>query len=82
MEEKELFSKLSIQSAEIQKLVNARDFIKAVQILGTLRPYVDQFFDHVIVNTEDKKLRTNRLHLLALLRETLHQVADFSKIES
>lgn len=82
VEEKELFSKLSIQSAEIQKLVNARDFIKTVQILGTLRPYVDQFFDHVIVNTEDKKLRTNRLHLLALLRETLHQVADFSKIES
>ena len=81
-EEKELFSKLSVQSSEIQVLVNKRDFIKAVQTLGTLRPYVDQFFDRVVVNTDDKKLRENRLHLLALLRKTLHQVADFSKIES
>jgi glycyl-tRNA synthetase beta chain len=82
LEEKELFSKLQTQSSEIQDLIGRRDFIKAVQKLGTLRPYVDQFFDKVIVNTEERKLRTNRLHLLALLRETLHQVADFSKIES
>lgn len=80
-EEKELFSKLNTQSSEIQELVRRRDFIKAVQSLGTLRPYVDQFFDKVVVNTEDKKQRTNRLHLLSLLRMTLHQVADFSKIE-
>lgn len=80
-EEKELFSALHIQSLEIQALVEKRDFIKAVQNLATLRPYVDQFFDQVVVNTEDTKLRTNRLHLLALLRKTLHQVADFSKIE-
>ena len=80
-EEKVLFSALQIQSLEIQDLVNKRDFFKAVQNLGTIRPYVDQFFDKVVVNAEDKKLRSNRLHLLALLRKTLHQVADFSKIE-
>lgn len=80
-EEKDLFSALQIQSSEIQDLVNKRDFFKAVQNLGTIRPFVDQFFDKVVVNTDDKKLRSNRLHLLALLRKTLHQVADFSKIE-
>lgn len=80
-EEKELFATLQVQSLEIQELLNKRDFLKAVQNLGTLRPYVDQFFDKVVVNTEDQKLRSNRLHLLALLRKTLHQVADFSKIE-
>lgn len=80
-EEKELFSQLHVQNSEIQALVKKRDFITAVQTLGSLRPYVDQFFDKVVVNTEDNKLRTNRLHLLALLRKTLHQVADFSKIE-
>lgn len=80
-EEKNLFSALKAQSSEIQILVDKRDFLKAVQNLGTLRPYVDQFFDKVVVNTEDQKLRSNRLHLLALLRKTLHHVADFSKIE-
>lgn len=80
-EEKALFSALQTQSLEIQDLVHKRDFFKAVQNLGTLRPYVDEFFDKVVVNAEDQTLRTNRLHLLALLRKTLHQVADFSKIE-
>lgn len=80
-EEKVLFSALQLQSSEIEDLVHKRDFFKAVQNLGTLRPYVDEFFDKVVVNTEDKKLRSNRLHLLSLLRKTLHQVADFSKIE-
>lgn len=80
-EEKELFSKLTIQFLEIQELIKGRDFIKAVQNLGTLRPYVDQFFDKVVVNAEETDLRVNRLHLLSLLRMTLHQVADFSKIE-
>lgn len=80
-EEKGFLSALKTQSTEIQDLINKRNFIKAVQNLGTLRPYVDQFFDKVVVNAEDQKLRANRLHLLALLRKTLHQVADFSKIE-
>lgn len=80
-EETALFSTLHVKSSEIQTLVTKGDFIAAVQTLGTIRPYVDEFFDKVVVNTEDKKLRINRLHLLALLRKTLHQVADFSKIE-
>lgn len=81
LEEKELVHLLRAQSLEIQGLVSQRDFTKAVQVLATLRPAVDQFFDKVVVNTEDKTLRANRLHILALLRKTLHQVADFSKIE-
>lgn len=80
-EEKLLFSNLKIKTPEIQSLVQKGDFVKAVQDLATLRPFVDQFFDKVIVNAEEKDLRSNRLHLLAYLRKTLHQIADFSKIE-
>jgi glycyl-tRNA synthetase beta chain len=35
----------------------------------------------VTVNTEDSALRANRLRLLSAIGNTLHQVADFSKIE-
>jgi len=80
-EEKNLFKDLQIKYPEIQTFIQKSNFIKAVQSLAELRLSVDQFFDHVIVNIEDKKLRANRLHLLALLRKTMHQIADFSKIE-
>lgn len=80
-EERELFLNLKKKLPEIQDLVKQDHFVEAVQNLGALRPFVDQFFEHVIVNTDEKAVRANRLHLLALLRKTLHQVADFSKIE-
>jgi glycyl-tRNA synthetase beta chain len=34
----------------------------------------------VLVNDKDPAIRANRLHLLAALRNTMHLVADFSKI--
>ncbi|MBS0272331.1 MAG: glycine--tRNA ligase subunit beta [Proteobacteria bacterium] len=80
-EEKALFANLSEKSPLIQEFIAKGNFVQAVQDLATLRPFVDQFFDKVIVNTEEVPLRQNRLHLLAFLRKTLHQVADFSKLE-
>ena len=80
-EEKELFKNLSLKSPEIENLVKKGAFVKAVQDLATLRPFVDQFFDKVIVNTDEKNVRINRLHLLAYFRGVLHQIADFSKME-
>jgi glycyl-tRNA synthetase beta chain len=80
-EEKTLFANLNVKSPEIQALVQKGDFVKAVQDLATLRPFVDQFFEKVIVNADEEKVRANRLHLLAYLRKTLHQIADFSKLE-
>lgn len=81
-EEQDLYRNLSTKAPTIQELIAKGNFIQAVQDLATLRPYVDQFFDKVIVNADESELRINRLHLLAFLRKTLHQVADFSKIES
>jgi len=50
-------------------------------VMAKLRLPVDAFFDNVIVNAPEPELRRNRLLLLSRLRATLHQVADFSKIE-
>ena len=49
--------------------------------LATLRQPIDEFFDRVTVNTDEPRLRENRLRLLARIRATMNQVADFSQIE-
>jgi glycyl-tRNA synthetase beta chain len=49
--------------------------------MAKLRRPVDEFFDSVMVNTEDADLRANRLRLLSAIGDTLGQVADFSRIE-
>ena len=61
--------------------VEGDDFAGAMAAMAGLRAPIDGFFDRVTVNAEDVALRANRLRLLARIRATLHQVADFSKIE-
>ena len=81
LEEKVLAEALASASKSIADDVAAEKFVEAMGVMAKLRSPVDAFFDKVTVNDKDAKLRENRLKLLARLRATLHQVADFSKIE-
>jgi glycyl-tRNA synthetase beta chain len=80
-EEKELFLALNQFGAEVQDLVKNEKFADAMAALARLRRPVDEFFNKVTVNTDDAKLRENRLRLLSRIRATMNQVADFSLIE-
>lgn len=48
--------------------------------IGALRPKVDQFFDRILVNAPDPKVRENRLALLHGLFTEFSTIADFSEI--
>jgi len=61
--------------------VSGEDFAGAKAALASLRAPIDAFFDQVTVNDADPAKRTFRLNLLARLRDAVHGVADFSKIE-
>ncbi|HZW26522.1 MAG TPA: glycine--tRNA ligase subunit beta [Gallionella sp.] len=56
------------------------DYTGSLQALAALRVPVDAFFDNVMVNAEDEKLRANRLALLAQLHAAMNRVADISKL--
>jgi len=58
----------------------AGDYTVSLKALATLRTPVDAFFDQVMVNAEDEKLRTNRLALLAQLHAAMNRVADLSRL--
>jgi glycyl-tRNA synthetase beta chain len=79
--EKSLFAALTKARAAISPALEKEDFAAAMQQMAALRVPVDAFFEAVKVNADDKQVRENRLNLLASLRATLHQVADFSRIE-
>jgi glycyl-tRNA synthetase beta chain len=57
------------------------DFEAAMAALATLRAPIDSFFDQVTVNDADPAKRAGRLALLARVRDAVHGVADFSRIE-
>jgi len=62
-------------------MLEFRKFKFILENFARLRVPVDEFFDKVTVNAAEPAIRRNRLSLLALLRDTMHQIADFSKIE-
>jgi len=80
-EEKTLFMDMAAGRELIAAELERERFAEAMSAMAKLRGPVDAFFDKVTVNAPDAALRTNRLQLLARLRETLHTVADYSKIE-
>ena len=50
--------------------------------LAHLRLPLDDYFENVIVNSENNNIRENRLKTLSLIGKTMNQVADFSLIEN
>ena len=79
-EEEALLRPLRQTDAAVHAAVQADDYRAAVTALGQLRAPVDVFFERVLVNDPNPERRSARLNLLAKLRDTMHLVADFSKI--
>lgn len=80
-EEQALWKALGEAEAALEAPLKAEDFAGAMGVLSGLRGPVDAFFEAVMVNDSDAKVRENRLALLLAVRGALHKVADFSKIE-
>jgi len=80
-EERALFAALSDVGAEAQGLIRDEKFEEAMAMLAKLRKPLDNFFDQVMVNVDDLKVRGNRLLLLSKILEVMDEIADFSKIE-
>lgn len=80
-QEQSLHSALLNARQAIRDCLETEQFSEAPAGLGTLGAPLTAFFDAILVNAEDKAIRANRLSLLALIRETMHIIADFSVIE-
>ncbi|MDO8413773.1 MAG: glycine--tRNA ligase subunit beta, partial [Gallionellaceae bacterium] len=78
--EQMLHQALSQIAPKADAAFKAGDYTASLQVLAGLRAPVDAFFDKVMVNAEDKALRTNRLALLSQLQQAMNRVADISKL--
>ncbi|HEU0290583.1 MAG TPA: DALR anticodon-binding domain-containing protein, partial [Burkholderiales bacterium] len=76
--------KLALAIGEIRGKVDAhfvrKQFVECLKTLAGVRTQVDVFFDKVLVNAEDPKVRENRLALLSELNYLFNRVADISKL--
>jgi len=66
---------------EIGPLAQRQDYEGVLRAAAGLRTDVDNFFDRVLVVTDDDRLRRNRLALLRALEGLFLRVADISKLQ-
>jgi glycyl-tRNA synthetase beta chain len=57
-----------------------KEFPRALEKMGEIKPSVDNFFENVMVMVEDSSLCRNRLCLLRDISVLFSDLADFSKI--
>lgn len=79
--EKALIDALDTAEPKAAAAIDAEDFEGAMAALADLRAPIDAFFEEVTVNDSDPAKRDARLGLLLRIRDAIHRVADFSKIE-
>jgi glycyl-tRNA synthetase beta chain len=79
--ERALYQQVSSLTGQVTPLFDAGDYTPALQRLAGLRAAVDEFFDKVMVMTDDEKLRRNRLALLTQLNGLFLRAADFSRLQ-
>lgn len=79
--ERKLADELKAKQHIIENLSRSAEYQQVLTELANLRQPVDDFFDKVMVMTEDKQKRENRLLLLKQLRELFLNVADIALLQ-
>jgi len=72
-EEKELWN-------EFLKVKNINDLEEKLDFLISLKPLIDKFFDNVMVNVEDEKIKHNRKSLIASIYKEFLDIGDIKEI--
>ncbi|NWO02140.1 MAG: glycine--tRNA ligase subunit beta [Idiomarinaceae bacterium] len=65
----------------VKPLIADGKYNDALTHLSELKEPVDAFFEHVMVNADDDKVRINRLNLLFRLRQLFLEIADISLLQ-
>lgn len=65
----------------VEQLINERQYLDALDIMVTLGPEIDNFFDEVLVMSENERLKENRISLLQRISTLYRRIADFSAVQ-
>ncbi|MEM7304025.1 MAG: glycine--tRNA ligase subunit beta [Pseudomonadota bacterium] len=80
--ESSLYEMLLKQEQKVTPLLNQRDYTAALSELAELKPFIDEFFDQVMVMDDNDEIRNNRIALLIKVNKLFSAVADISLLQS
>ncbi|HLB25543.1 MAG TPA: glycine--tRNA ligase subunit beta, partial [Nitrospirota bacterium] len=80
--EKDLFAHYLDIKDDVYAMIDGGRYGEALNKIAAVRPFVDKFFDDVMVMDKDEAVKSNRLALLSLLAGMFFKVADLKKVQA
>lgn len=77
-----LYEEIQKIDKQTSPLIKEQKYQEALILLALLQTPLDTFFDEVMVNADDAKLKENRQALLNQVRDLFLQIADISYLQS
>mgnify|MGYP003346710095 CR=1 FL=1 len=75
-----MYKAVTDERSRVKASITAGEYGRVLEALVHLKPAIDDFFSAVMVNADDKAVRSNRLSLLKEVDELFMSFADFSQI--
>ncbi|MCL2389341.1 MAG: glycine--tRNA ligase subunit beta [Elusimicrobia bacterium] len=79
--EKDLYKNHLTVKDSVEKFLGARDYSSVFGEVLKLKPFIDAFFDSVMVMAEDPNIKINRISLLNEISEIFKPFIDFSSLQ-
>jgi len=79
-EEETLYNELEALKSKTEPMFDSGNYESALRDLSALRKPVDDFFDHVMVMTDNLDVRNNRIALLNKMSALFMRAADLSRL--
>ncbi|MGQ9617742.1 MAG: glycine--tRNA ligase subunit beta [Candidatus Aminicenantia bacterium] len=79
-EEMELLEIYKELERDAERLLKEENFEAILELFLQIEPFINNFFERVLVMVEDNEIRSNRISLLFLIHSLFLSLADFSQI--
>lgn len=79
--ERSLYNKYVEVDKELDGLLANKDYINAINKLNDIKPYLDNFFEKVMVMCEDESIKINRISLINYITEKFNSFVNLSSLQ-
>lgn len=79
--EKKLYEKYSLTDQELISLIETKNYSEAISKLNDIKPFLDLFFEKVMVMCEDENLKLNRISLINFITDRFNSFVSLSSLQ-
>ena len=79
--EQNLYNQYVVIDKQLEELLSKKYYANAINKLNDIKPYLDNFFEKVMVMCEDENIKINRISLINYITEKFNSFVNLSSLQ-